>query len=315
MPRVTQDELRELSWFHGIDFGEGLSVEGRIPKSMPQNYTLFGIYSFLEHIDPREQRVIDIGTMDGLMAFILKNIGAAPVVATDLFDRRQFRLAREILEYENEVEYHAKLDISHMVQRFGESTFDLAVFSGVLYHLISPLEALLICRQLLRRNGLILLETCYDRRSTEPTLRFNMGEISAPFDEPTTYFLPTLSALLSMLRTASFDPLAAIQFRTGSSRVSVVARAVRPSEVRNKTALQRRHDSYVDTPNHFAFGDRFHKLENGRETPSTIRYTGPESLSEELDILTYLPRVPYQPPPMIQGHRPYPGLLGFIGRS
>lgn len=315
MPRVTQDELRELSWFHGIDFGEGLSVEGRIPKSMPQNYSLFGIYSFLEHIDPQGQRVIDIGTMDGLMAFILKSMGAAPVVATDLFDRRQFRLAREVLGYENEVEYHAKLDISHMVQRFGESTFDLAVFSGVLYHLLSPLESLLISRQLLRRNGLLLLETCYDRGSTEPTLRFNMGEISAPIDEPTTFFLPTLSALLAMLRTASFDPLAAIQLRSGAARVSVVARAVRPSEVRNKTALQRRHDSYVDTPNHFAFGDRFHKLERGREMPSTIRYTGPESFSEELDILTYLPRVPFHPPPMIQGHRLYPGLLGFLGRS
>ena len=78
MHNVTQDELDRYSWFHGIDFGNGLSVKGRIPETQPQNYTLFGIYSFLEHIDLKGCRVVDIGTMDGLMAFILKKRGGGP---------------------------------------------------------------------------------------------------------------------------------------------------------------------------------------------------------------------------------------------
>ena len=169
--KVTQDEVNELKWFHGIDFGNGLSTRGRFPEPYPPNYTLFSIYPMLESVNPQGQRVVDIGTMDGLMAFMLRNLGAEPVVATDLFDRRSFRLAKEILGYGNEIEYHPHTDISHMIQRFGKSAFDLTMFCGVLYHLLSPLESLLICRQITRKNGLLLLETACDSSSMEPTLR------------------------------------------------------------------------------------------------------------------------------------------------
>ena len=295
--KATQDELEKLTWFHGIDFGNGLLTKGRLPESQPPNNTLFCIYPMLESIALRNKKVIDIGTMDGLLSYILKNLGAKPVVATDLYDRRSFRLAREILGYENEIEYHPHTDISHMLQRFGESAFDLVGFCGVLYHLLAPLESLLICRQIIRRNGLLLLETSCDNSSTESVLYFNMGELSQPANEPTTYFLPTLPALFAMLRTASFDPLVAYRLYPAYRRirVGVLARAVRPSEVRDKTALQKYHDSYVDEPDHFAFGDRFYKLEHGDEMPSTIRYAGPRGLDKKVDFRTYRPRVPFQP--------------------
>ena len=122
-----------------------------------------------------------------------------------------------------------------------------------------------------------------------------MGELSKPVNEPTTYFLPTLPGLFAMLRTASFDPLVAYRLTSGATRVGVLARAVRPSEVRDKTALQKCHDRYVDEPNHFAFGDRFYELEHGEERLSTIRYHGPEGLDKKIDIRTYRPRVPFQP--------------------
>ena len=288
--KVSQDELDELKWFHGIDFGNGLLTKGRLPESEPENNTLFPVYPMLESIDFADNRVIDIGTMDGLLAFILKNLGASSVAATDLFDRRSFRLAREILGYKNEISYHPHTDISRMINVFGENTFDLVAFCGVLYHLLAPLEALLICRSIIRRNGLLLLGTQCDNSSTESVLYFNMGEISQPANEPTTYFLPTIPGLLAMLRTASFDPLVLYRRIPAHRRVwiGVLARAVRPSEVRDKTTLQKRHDSYVDEPDHFAFGDRFYKLEHGEETPSTIRYAGPEGLDKEIDSRTYL---------------------------
>jgi SAM-dependent methyltransferase len=281
-------------WFHAIDFGE-VSSPGRIAPTRPPNYTLFGIYSFLEGIDPKGLDVIDIGTMDGLMAFILKRLGAERVVATDLWDRQQFRIARDLLGYGDEVEYHTALDVRDMVPRFGTSVFDLMVFAGVLYHLLSPLEYLLYCRRLLRRDGLLLLETCFDDTSQGMSLAFNMGLDPAPVHEPTTYFLPTLPALLALLRTASFDPLAVIKLHHGSPRVSVLARATRPSEVRNKTDLQRLHDDYVDSPKHFAFGDIFYRLEHDEQQPSNSRYTGTSSFESEIDILSYSPRVPLQP--------------------
>jgi SAM-dependent methyltransferase len=286
--------IRNHNWFHAIDFGE-VSSPGRIAPSSPPNYTLFGIYNLLEGIDPTGLDVIDIGTMDGLMAFILKRLGARRVAATDLWDREQFRIARELLGYREEVEYHTALDVRDMVNRFGTNTFDVMVLAGVLYHLLSPLESLIQCRRLLRRNGLLFLETCFDGSSEEMTLTYNMGLDPAPFHEPTTYFLPSLPALLALLRTASFDPLAVVRLRHGSSRVSVLAQATRPSDVRDKTELQRLHDTYVDSPHHFAFGDKFYRLEHDEEPPSNSRYTGTSLFESEVDIFSYLPRVPLQP--------------------
>ena len=221
-------------------------------------------------------------------------MGGGEVIATDLFDRPGFRLARRLIGYEDEVEYHPKIDISqlHTVQRFGEGTFDLAVFCGVLYHLMSPLETLLICRQLLRRNGLLLVGTRYDAGSEAQTLRFNMGEISATGD-PTTYFLPTLPALLAMLRTASYNPVAAL--RTQNSWCGVLAQAVCPSEVRNKTALQQSHDDFLDAHTGVPYKDWFHRLEHGDASPSTIHYAGSEDLEGKINIWAYQPNVPFQP--------------------
>ena len=289
-----QATIDEYKWFHAIDFGR-VASSGRIPPEKPPNYTLFGIYSFLDAIDPTELDIIDIGTMDGLMAFMLKRMGAGRVAATDLWDRRQFRIARELLAYEGEVEYHTALDIRDMNQRFGESAFDLMVFAGVLYHLLSPLESLVSCRRLLRRGGLLLLETCIDDSSHEMSLTFNMGLDPAPFHEPTTYFLPSLPALLALLRTASFDPIGVARLRHGSSRVSVLARAARPSAVRDKTSVQRLHDVYVDRPNHFAFGNTFHDLEHDEREGSRAIYTGPDSFETDIDVVDYVPTVPLQP--------------------
>lgn len=291
---TDQAALDAHKWFHAIDFGDSVSP-GRLPPNQPPNYTLFGIYRFLENIDVAGLDVIDIGTMDGLMAFMTKRLGARRVVATDLWDRAQFRLARDVLGYQDEVEYHTALDISQMYAKFGHGTFDVMILGGVLYHLLSPLEALITCRRLLRRDGLILMETCFDQTSNEMTLRYNMGLDPAPFNEPTTYFLPTLPALLAMMRTASFDPIAIGRLRHGSARVSVLAKAVRPSEVRDKTAVQKLHDTYVDSQTHFAFGDTFYRLQNDDQPASTVRYAGSDSAELEIDVREYVPALPLQP--------------------
>ncbi len=296
---VTQEELDRHRWFHGIDFGNGLSVKGRIPETHPQNYTLFGIYSFLEHIDLQGQRALDIGTSSGLMAFILKKKGAAPVVAADINERSlNFELARRVLGYEHEIEFRGGLDISDrslVSSILGENEFDFVMLAGVLYHLLAPLESLFICRSLLRRGGLICVGTGHHSNSTQPVLRYNMADIERGVNEPTTYFLPTLPALLAMLRSASFDPLVAVRMMPGNFWVNVLARAVRPSEVRDKTPLQRLHDDYVGKPNHHLYGNRFYQLEHGQEAPSSIRYTGPEGFDREIDIYNWQPSVPFQP--------------------
>jgi len=290
----TQAEIDKLRWFHAIDLGE-LQTPGRIPPSQPPNFSLFGIYRFLEHIDVTGADVIDVGTMDGLMAFAMRKLGAKRVVATDLWDRHQFRLAREALGYADDVEYYTELDVRDMEARFGRYAFDLMVFAGVLYHLMSPLEYLVKCRQLLKPQGLFLMETCFGAKLDGMQIVFNQGMRDPHYDEPTTYFLPSKQALLALLRSAGFDVLGVLALETGSERVTVLARAVKPSEVRGKTKLQLRHDEYCDKPNHFAYGDVFYDLEHTEVAPSKLRYAGRDGVDSTIDIRKFRPTVPFQP--------------------
>lgn len=290
---MNQGEVDAVDWFHAIDFGDVRSP-GRIAATQPPNWTLFGVFYFLEHMDLRGATVLDLGTMDGLSAFAMKGLGASEVVATDLWDRTQFRMGREHLGWDEEIEYHTGLDIVRANDVLGSGRFDAMVFAGVLYHLMSPLEALIQCRRLLKENGLILLETCFAGDVDGTTLLYNQGMHDPVFNEPTTYFLPTTDALLAMMRTASFAPITWMRFGT-TNRVSVLARAVKPSTVPGKTSLQKTHDRYTTVRNHFAFGDLFYLLEHGDHARSEVTLSGIGGGAQTMDIQQYRPNIPFQP--------------------
>ncbi|MDQ3580852.1 MAG: class I SAM-dependent methyltransferase, partial [Pseudomonadota bacterium] len=55
---------------------------------------------------------------------------------------------------------------------FNKGHFDLIILAGVIYHIFSPLEAIAICRNLLKENGLMLVETAM-ARGKEPKLMLN----------------------------------------------------------------------------------------------------------------------------------------------
>jgi len=60
--------VAEQKWFHSIDFGDFAS-SGRFAPNEPQNRTLFGVFDLLGKMDLSSGNVLDIGTMDGIVAF------------------------------------------------------------------------------------------------------------------------------------------------------------------------------------------------------------------------------------------------------
>jgi len=201
---LTQEMADSLSWFHGMRL-DCVTTRGRLN---PENWSLYPMLRFMESMDFRGARTLDIGTMDGLVAFIMELEGAAEVHATDLYERQTMTLARDRLGLGTR--YHPKTSIEDLIDRFGRSSFDVLVMGGLLYHLLSPLRGVLIARHLLRTRGLLLLETvCVDGEL--PVLHFNPAD--PVIDEYTTYFVPTVSAVTEMLRFSLFDVL-----RIGSIR-------------------------------------------------------------------------------------------------
>jgi SAM-dependent methyltransferase len=299
---ATRTKINELSWFHAINFREA-SSPGR--GGNPPNWSLFGTLSFLGDTALEGARCLDVGAMDGLASFIMKERGAARVVATDLYDRPQFRLARSILGLETQVEYLPTTHLSQLGARFGRGAFDVVVFAGVLYHVFSPLISLMQCRKLLKTGGLLIVETMCTRRE-EPILILNPEQIPPPVDEYTTYFVPTRSAVEGMLKLAGFEVLASLDVK-GRNRTTVLARASRPSEIPDRSELLcRMHDRLARGADDLLAEElSYYDLERDQSVPSSITYSGARG-ARELDVQHYVPLSSLQPTwsPAVQTEAP-----------
>jgi len=94
---MNQSDIDQISWFHAIELEPGgLVTPGRFRKNIPPNYTLFPVFKFLEQIELSERNCLDIGTADGIVAFIMRMRGGR-VVATDRTIREGFLLVLEHL--------------------------------------------------------------------------------------------------------------------------------------------------------------------------------------------------------------------------
>ncbi len=288
----TQRQLMDqLEWFHALDLGE-VQTCGRFRPDTPQNQTLFSVLDLLEHIDVRGFSCLDIGATDGLVSFGLEKLGAAEVVATDRVVGRGFALVHEILE--SHVHFLAPVEISTLYEAVGERRFDLIICAGVIYHMFNPQDAFLVCRSLLKPNGLLIVESAITQ-TPDPVLVLNSetGELA----ETSSYWLPSLTAMAGMMRLAWCDVLASREVE-GLNRAAVLGRAVSDAGLigeRSPLLERMQHMAPLD----YTFSSR---LEKARELePSAIRYegrTGPAKVSPQ----SYIPRFP------LHAHRPVDAL-------
>jgi 2-polyprenyl-3-methyl-5-hydroxy-6-metoxy-1,4-benzoquinol methylase len=195
----------KLNWFHAIDLGK-VRTAGRFPEGRPQNASLFGVIDMLGHINLKGRDCVDIGTADGLIAFGLKAKGARRVVATDISEapRPQFALAREALSLD--VEYYGDTDVENICDRLGQHHFDLVVCAGVMYHMVSPFNAILKARQLLKRDGILIVQTYFDRSESKALMRFHQTE--SVTGNLNTFWTPSKGAVDGMMWLGGFEVMA-----------------------------------------------------------------------------------------------------------
>ncbi|MCB2013767.1 MAG: DUF1698 domain-containing protein [Sphingobium sp.] len=248
MSESIRDEIESHKWFHAIELGEGLSTQGRFPPSRPSNYTLYGSLAFLEHMDTSRAVCMDMGTMDGLIAFTLDRKGSAKVVATDIAPRASFELANNVLK--SRVEYRVPVNVAEL-HKNEMPEFDLIVFSGILYHIFDPLSALVALRKNIKNNGYLLLETQYFYDENKAVLSYSPMDPKRGSIHANTFFQPSFSALTGMLETACFQVISTISI---DSRITVLAQAKRPKDIKPSSAMvkavlsrYRRYENYKES--------------------------------------------------------------------
>lgn len=201
------------------------------------------------------------------------------MVATDTSARNTFLLARHLLRAE--VEYYPGSQIKDFEAMFGDRRFDLIVCAGVIYHMLHPLTAFTVCRKLLKRGGLLVLETAYNSQYRDAVLVLN-SETKQPFAEPYTYWLPSEAAVVGMAKLVGLDVIA-VRVLKSPTRLAILAQAVMPNQVKGRSPL-------LEQMHEVDFSDFDFKLQQLElDIPqSSISYSQPEARLV-IDRNTYVP--------------------------
>lgn len=215
-PRALERKIRALDpWFHHMNLG-GVPTA---PEHFLGDYPTIKWQRFQHAIptDLSEKTVLDIGCNAGFYAIEMKRRHAKRVVGIDSDERylRQAALATRILGVDIEL---AKLSVYQVAEL--REQFDVVLFMGVLYHLRHPLLALDLIYDHVAKDTLIfqsmLRGDCIPFRSEvdypyEHTATFNQpGFPRLHFvenhyaNDPTNWWIPNLSCVEAMLRSAGF---------------------------------------------------------------------------------------------------------------
>lgn len=286
---MNETDWLQKQWFHAIDLGDGLVTPGRFGPDVPPNYTLYGVFDLLRHIHLTEARCVDVGTMDGIAAFVMKGLGAREVLACDMAERPTFAWARERLGLD--VDYRTPVAALELPQALGDDKADLVLMAGVLYHVYDPLTVLVACRESLRREGLLLVETAFAYDEGGPRMTFNPADPSPRrLSISNVYWRPSKAALHGMLQLAGFEVLAT---RVVHARLTVLAQARRPKDIAARHDLVRVAQDRKPHP-HYREAADFRALQSDQATAARVRYDGPRD-DRYLYRAHFEPEVPFQP--------------------
>ena len=281
--------LTKRTWFHAIELPDGRVTPGRFARDTPPNYTLFGAFDLLPHIDLSNARCFDVGAMDGIASFVMKGLGAREVVTCDMARRDTFLWAREKLGLDGE--YRVPVSTLDMPAVVGPGKADLILMAGVLYHVYDPLTVLVALRESLRLDGLLLLETLSLFDEGRPVMSFNPSDRSRRrVDFPHVYWRASKSAVHGMLRLAGFEVVAT---RMVNARLTVLAQAKRPQDIEARedlVALAQDHHRHA----HYKEAANFDALSAAGDERARVSYRGPRD-DRFLYRATFEPRVPHQP--------------------
>lgn len=290
MSRPLRELIEKERWFHAIDFGGGLVSRGRFGPEVPPNYTLYGVLELMEGLSLEGARVIDVGTMDGLVAFGAKARGAAEVIATDLARRETFEAGRAHLGLA--IDYRVPVQALDLPELVGDAKPDVIVMAGVLYHVLDPLAVLVASRRALAPEGFLVLETMYVFDDGRPRMIFNPSDGSSRGNvHANVFWRPSKTALEGMLELAGFDVVATVAV---DGRIAALAQAKRPSQL--STTNERVRDIQRSYRRYANYKERldFEALEADPAAPSRVTYRGVEGDHRIVPAL-HAPRAPFSP--------------------
>jgi len=155
-------------WYYSVELKPGFVTKGICPPQLPMLPRMIA-----RDIDMTGIDCLDVGSMEGLMPAMMRRKGAARVLATDAIPHCERKMAALKEAYGVQFDFRQvglMYDLTAKLQDQGG--FDLINFSGVNYHVFSPMHCIAGLRPLLKKNGLMIIGTNVVKRDGH-TLEFN----------------------------------------------------------------------------------------------------------------------------------------------
>lgn len=151
--------MKKINWVQKLEFPDGTVTPG-VWENLLQDVPL----------DFKKKRVLDIGCLNGQYTFYAEKHGAKEVVSIDLIEDTKNKNSYPQTAYTNEgylyahnifkskAKYVFPYSIYDVTAKdFGQ--FDIVLFLGVIYHLAHPLVALERINGVLKKDGIMVLES------------------------------------------------------------------------------------------------------------------------------------------------------------
>lgn len=209
---------RHTWWYHSMNLGQGVTTPGQYGNN------LIPVASLLNHVNLKGVSCLDIGTMDGKMAFLMEKLGGQ-VVTADVFERPT---VTELIDtFSSKVSYEFGIrdsNLEDVKEKFGH--FDFILCAGVLYHIFSPIDMIANIRKIIKTDGLVLIESACLKDEKRSRMQLNWGDL---YNESTSVWVPSIACLKKMLLYFGFEILGDAIMRERIPRYAILCRALAPS--------------------------------------------------------------------------------------
>lgn len=198
---METDELLSKWWYYSAELSPGTVAHGIYPDTLPMLPRMLMRNVAIPGLDGYS--CLDAGCMEGLVSVLLAKRGGG-VTAYDSHIHCADKIGA--LKRAHGVEFDARLGepLAHWKT---ERPQDFINLSGLLYHVVSPLDTLIHFRSQLKNNGLMLVSTNVIVERGHYAQFNAAGRMQM---EPNTFWYPTIDLLDYWLRLLALRPIDAL---------------------------------------------------------------------------------------------------------
>jgi len=155
-------------WYYSVELKPGVVTRGITTPQLPMLPRMI-----LRDADIAGLDCLDVGSMEGLTPAMMRRKGAAKVLAVDAIPHCERKMAALKEAYQVEFDFRRVGLLYELSTKLADQGgFDLINFTGVNYHVFSPMHCIAGLRPLLKKNGLMIIGTNVVNRDGH-SLEFN----------------------------------------------------------------------------------------------------------------------------------------------